>query len=173
MVPSLRDWLTQKQRETKKGRAELKLAERASVWWANQENKQLPTLLEWLQIRRWTEQVKWKDHEKALMRSAGRIHLRNWGVSALSILLTVGVLGYLFRQVDLRNQQEKITVALDSLQKTLGPAVPVNVEKLVEMKRPELILRNCSGVMRPQVNHERNCPWRSPWPVSVKSNRST
>ncbi len=118
----------------------MKLAERASVWWANQENKQLPTLLEWLQIHRWTEPVKWKDHEKALMRSAGRIHLRNWGVSALSILLTVGVLGYLFRQVDLRNQQEKITVALDSLQKTLGPAVPVNVEKLVEMNRPELIL---------------------------------
>ncbi len=37
MVPSLRDWLTQKQRETKKGRAELKLAERAAVWWANKE----------------------------------------------------------------------------------------------------------------------------------------
>ena len=44
MVPSLRQWLTQKQRETKKGRAELKLAERAAVWNANKENKQLPTL---------------------------------------------------------------------------------------------------------------------------------
>ncbi|MFZ4471069.1 MAG: protein kinase, partial [Pirellula sp.] len=44
LVPSLREWLNQKQRETKKGRAELKLAERAATWGANQENKQLPTL---------------------------------------------------------------------------------------------------------------------------------
>lgn len=54
LVPSLREWLNRKQRETKKGRAELKLAERAATWGTNQENRQLPTLLEWLQIRRWT-----------------------------------------------------------------------------------------------------------------------
>ncbi len=50
-------------------------------------------------------------------------------------MLTVGGIAYRFHQNDLRNQQEKIAVALDSLQKTLGPAVPVNVEKLVDMKR--------------------------------------
>jgi formylglycine-generating enzyme required for sulfatase activity len=50
-----------------------------------------------------------------------------------------GTIGYVFQQQHLRSQQEKITVALDSLQKTLGPAVPVNIEKLIEMKRPDLI----------------------------------
>ena len=32
LVPSLRDWLTRKQKETSRGRAELLLADRAGVW---------------------------------------------------------------------------------------------------------------------------------------------
>ena len=32
LVPSLRDWLTRKQKETRRGRAELRLAERSSLW---------------------------------------------------------------------------------------------------------------------------------------------
>jgi serine/threonine protein kinase/formylglycine-generating enzyme required for sulfatase activity len=139
MVPSLREWLTRKQRETKKGRAELKLAERAAVWNVNQENKQLPTLLEWFQIRRWTEKKRWTAPERSLMRRAARVHAINWGSSILSVLILGGIIGYLFQQQSLRSQQEKITVALDSLQKTLGPAVPVNTEKLLEMQRPDLI----------------------------------
>ena len=32
LVPSLREWLTRKQKETRRGRAELKLAERTALW---------------------------------------------------------------------------------------------------------------------------------------------
>ena len=42
LVPSLREWLTRKQKETRRGRAELRLAERAAVWNAKPENRQLP-----------------------------------------------------------------------------------------------------------------------------------
>jgi tetratricopeptide (TPR) repeat protein len=140
MVPSLREWLTQKQRETKKGRAELKLAERAAVWTANKENKQLPTLLEWFQIRRWTETNRWNSSERNVMKTAGRVHARNWSGSILAVILIGSLIGVVFRQQNLRSQQEKITVAIDSLQKTLGRAVPVNIQKLVEMKQPKLIL---------------------------------
>jgi serine/threonine protein kinase/tetratricopeptide (TPR) repeat protein len=139
LVPSLREWLTQKQRETKKGRAELKLAERAATWGANQENKQLPTLWEWMQIRRWTDSKRWTPLEQVVMQKAGRGHLKNWGSALLATVLAGGMIGYVFQQQNLRSQQEKITVALNSLQKTLGPAVPVNIEKLVEMKQPILI----------------------------------
>jgi hypothetical protein len=47
LVPSLRDWLTRKQKETHRGRAELLLADRAAVWNARRENQQLPSLLQW------------------------------------------------------------------------------------------------------------------------------
>jgi tetratricopeptide (TPR) repeat protein len=142
MVPSLREWLTQKQRETQKGRAELKLAERAAVWTANRENKQLPTLVEWYQIRRWTETNRWNSSERNVMKTAGRVHARNWGGSILALILIGSVIGVVFRQQNLRSQQEKITVAIDSLQKTLGPAVPVNIQNLVAMEQPELILKD-------------------------------
>ena len=145
MVPSLREWLTQKQRETQKGRAELKLAERAAVWTANKENKQLPTLFEWFQIRRWTETNRWNSSERNVMRTAARVHARNWGGSILALILIGSVIGVVFRQQSLRSQQEKITVTLDSLQKTLGPAVPVNIDKLTEMKRPDLIRPDLSS----------------------------
>ena len=49
LVPSLRDWLTRKQKETRRGRAELLLADRAAVWNARPENRQLPSLLAMVQ----------------------------------------------------------------------------------------------------------------------------
>jgi hypothetical protein len=39
LVPSLRDWLTRKRKETRRGRAELLLADRAAVWNARPENR--------------------------------------------------------------------------------------------------------------------------------------
>ena len=42
LVPSLREWLTRKQRETRRGRAELRLVERSSLWNAKPENRHLP-----------------------------------------------------------------------------------------------------------------------------------
>ena len=51
LVHSLRDWLTRKQRETRRGRAELRLAERSSLWNAKPENRHLPSALEWANIR--------------------------------------------------------------------------------------------------------------------------
>ena len=145
MVPSLRDWLTQKQRETKKGRAELKLAERAAAWSVNQESKQLPTLVEWLQIRRWTDKRRWTGAERALMRTAARGHAGFWGSSILVVGIIVVVIGTVFQQQHVRSQKEKIIVALDSLQKTLGPAVPVNIKKLLAMKQPDLIRQELNG----------------------------
>ena len=59
LVPSLREWLTRKQRETRRGRAELRLAERSSLWNAKPENRHLPSLLEWASIRMLTKKRDW------------------------------------------------------------------------------------------------------------------
>ncbi len=94
LVPSLSEWLTRKQRETKKGRAELKLAERAATWGANPENKQLPTLWEWLTIRRLTNKDKWRPAEQRLMARSTRIHTTRAGwVTMLGMLLMLGGFG--------------------------------------------------------------------------------
>ena len=74
LVPSLRDWLTRKQKETRRGRAELLLADRAAVWNARPENRQLPSLLQWLQIRWLTAKKNWTPPQRKMMAKAGRYH---------------------------------------------------------------------------------------------------
>ena len=90
LVPSLRDWLTRKQRETRKGRAELKLEERSATWNAKRENKQLPTVTEWLSIRLLTDSRGWTESQRSMMRKAVRVLGTLWGGLLLAVLL-VGV----------------------------------------------------------------------------------
>ncbi len=100
MVPSLREWLTRKQRETSKGRAELKLKERTSAWSTKRENKQLPTAREWLSIRGLTDKKRWTEAEKGMMRRAGAFHLTRSTTVAIFIgLLTAGGL-FTWNRVD-------------------------------------------------------------------------
>ena len=91
LVPSLREWLTRKQRETRRGRAELRLAERSSLWNAKPENRHLPSLLEWANIGLLTRKMDWTDPQRTMMKRAGWVHgLRTLGVAALIALLTWG-----------------------------------------------------------------------------------
>jgi eukaryotic-like serine/threonine-protein kinase len=88
LVHSLREWLTRKQKETRRGRAELLLADRAAVWNTRPENRQLPSLLQWLQIRWLTAKKNWTGQQQKMMRQAGRYHgVRGCVVIVLTILV--------------------------------------------------------------------------------------
>ena len=90
LVPSLRDWLTRKQKETRRGRAELLLADRAAVWTARPENRQLPSLRQWLSIRWLTAKKNRTPPQQRMMRKAGRYHtLRSALVGLLLAVATV------------------------------------------------------------------------------------
>ncbi len=84
LVHSLRDWLTRKQKETRRGRAELLLADRASIWNARAENRQLPSLWQWMQVCSLTDRKKWTAPERKMMAKAGSYHT--------SLALAAGVL---------------------------------------------------------------------------------
>ena len=82
LVPPLRQWLTRNQRETRKGRAELCLAERTALWTKKPESKQLPSRSEWVAIRSLTRRASWTDPQARMMKAAGFYH-----VSRLALLL--------------------------------------------------------------------------------------
>ncbi len=90
LVPSLRDWLTRKQKETRRGRAELLLADRAGVWNTRPENRQLPSLLQWFGIRALTREKVWTPPQRKMMLKAARYHAARGIV--LAVLL--GLLGW-------------------------------------------------------------------------------
>ncbi len=89
LVPSLRDWLTRKQRETRRGRAELRLAERAALWNSKPENRHLPAWWEWLNIRLFTRAKDWAPPQRKLMRRAGRYLAVRGALLAAGLLLLV------------------------------------------------------------------------------------
>src|SRR5262249_42318277 len=91
LVHSLRDWLPRKRRETRRGRAELRLADRAALWSARPENRRLPSVLEWANIRLLTRKREWTEPQRRMMRQAARVHgLRSLGLAILIALLSWG-----------------------------------------------------------------------------------
>ena len=91
LVHSLREWLTRKQKETRRGRAELLLADRAA-WYgcARPENRQLPSMLQWFNIRWWTQKKNWTPPQKKMMAKAGRYH----SVRGLVLAVVLALLGW-------------------------------------------------------------------------------
>jgi serine/threonine protein kinase/formylglycine-generating enzyme required for sulfatase activity len=96
LVHSLRDWLTRKQRETRRGRAELRLVERAASWEARPEARHLPSIGEWAGIRMLNRKSDWSASQRRMMHQADRLHgLRGLGLALLIALMTwAGVEGY-------------------------------------------------------------------------------
>ena len=70
LVPSLREWLTRKQKETRRGRAELRLAERAASWNAKPEIRSLASPWEWCCILLLTDRKIWTGPQRRMMRRA-------------------------------------------------------------------------------------------------------
>ena len=130
LVHSLRDWLTRKQKESRRGRAELLLADRAAVWNARPENRQLPSLLQWLQIKWLTQKKNWTPPQKKLMAKSGRVHAVRGLV--VGVLLAVAT----FTGLTIREQiveQQKATQAaglVNSLSKADIDQVPTIISDL-------------------------------------------
>ena len=95
-MPSLRDWLNRKLRETRRGRAELRLADRTALWSGQPENRFLPPWWEWLILRLLTRKRDWTTPAQTMMRRAAR-HYAAWGALlsvALVVLLLIAREGY-------------------------------------------------------------------------------
>ena len=104
LVPSLRDWLTRKQMETRRGRAELLLSDRAAIWNSRPENRQLPSLWQWLRIESLTDKKKWTAPQRKMMARARR-YLALQGSVFLTLLAIATLAGFSIRQQFLRQQQ--------------------------------------------------------------------
>ena len=132
LVPSLREWLTRKQKETRRGRAELRLADRAALWNAKPENRHLPSWWEMLNIRFLTQKRDWNAPQRKMMRKARTYHATR-GLLLTVFLLLAGFAGYwaygAFRADSLvasllRADPEQVLPIADELQPYLDWARP-------------------------------------------------
>lgn len=103
LVPSLRGWLTSKQQETRRGRAELRLAQQAAEWSARPDQRHLPALWEVLSIRCFTKHRNWTPSQRKMMRSAEWYYAVRSAVIVLLVTI-VGITGLRFRSSNLEQQ---------------------------------------------------------------------
>ena len=127
LVPSLRDWLTRKQKETRRGRAELRLAERAALWNSKPQHRHLPACWEWLNIRLFAPKKDWTPPQRQMMRRAGRYHaVRGAALAVMLMLLSAAGLVVRGRVVE----QNRATHAAGLVQRLLD-ADPAQVAAIV------------------------------------------
>ncbi|MBC7965454.1 MAG: SUMF1/EgtB/PvdO family nonheme iron enzyme [Fuerstia sp.] len=135
LVPSLRDWLTRKQKETRKGRAELKLAERSSLWNTKPENRHLPSLLEWASIRTLTEAEHWTEPQRNMMQRAAWVHRIRSTIAVVGICILVAVGVGLKRQADERRNQAEATRLVEGLLTANTAQLSISLASLENFRR--------------------------------------
>ncbi|HEV3255715.1 MAG TPA: SUMF1/EgtB/PvdO family nonheme iron enzyme [Gemmataceae bacterium] len=111
LVHSLRDWLTRKQRETRRGRAELRLAERAAAWNSKPENRYLPAWWEWANIRLYTRKRDWNPPQRRMMRRAGPYHAVRGGLLVLALVVLAFGGWWTFGALEARARVENLLTA--------------------------------------------------------------
>ena len=149
LVPSLRDWLSRKQRETRRGRAELRLEERAANWNAKPENRQLPTLAEFVNIRALTGSRRWTDGQRRMMTRASRFHGSRSALGAVAVLALVAI-GLVVRANVVRRQE---ATRFEGLVGRLLSAEPNQIPEIVTEldSNPELSTRSLADLLAKEV----------------------
>ncbi len=87
---SLRDWPPASKGKLGGGRAELRLQDARALWKEKRENRHLPSLWEFLNIRLLTDRKRWASSERNMMGKAGRRYHRS-GLICLAIVAVIAV----------------------------------------------------------------------------------
>jgi hypothetical protein len=144
LVPSLRQWLTRKQQETRRGRAELRLAERAALWNAKPENRRLPSLLEWAHIRLLTNRREWTEPQRKTMRRTARYHVTRIGLAVVLLASLLGVGAWVRSRVN--NQQ--MAARADGLVQAILDAETGRAGRPPALGRPAATRHGAAGTCR-------------------------
>ncbi len=154
LVHSLRDWLTRKQRETRRGRTELRLAERAALWQAKPENRHLPSAWEYLTAVWLVPSRKRTPLQQTMLRKAARIRAVRWG-SGLAILMVIGmVIGNVVAAERRRSLRRQVVTALDAVRNNRGLAVPFTLRDLERLPRELVVAELKARYANPEPQHK-------------------
>jgi len=107
LVPSLKKWLTHKQRQSMKGRTELMLEDRANLWSAHPGVRLLPNWWEWASILLVTPRASWSLVQKRMMRQATRHYSVRMFTVALAIPLLSGVTWWVGSRIEAEARRSK------------------------------------------------------------------
>ncbi len=135
LVPSLREWLTRKQKDSRRGRAELRLVDRAALWKEKRENRHLPSLREFLSIWLLTDKTKWTELQQKMMGKAGRLHGIRSALIGLAVAAVLGLGLVISARVEEKRQADYADALVEQLAAADITEVPGIVQKLAGYRR--------------------------------------
>jgi len=157
LVPTLRVWLTSKQRETRRGRAELLLADCAANWNARPENRQLPSFRQWVTILALTAAKTRTQSQGRMMARAKRYHATRGAVFA-AVFVGVASAGLVVAEkVSLQRNASRAAGLVSGLTNADTAHVPAIIQEMNGYRQwtdPILkgILTSTSGGSREKLN---------------------
>ncbi|MCA9216807.1 MAG: protein kinase [Planctomycetales bacterium] len=128
LVPSIREWLNRKQKETWRGRAELCLEERAAQFKHSSETRYLPSFLEYLAIQFGVSRKRRSADERKVLSAASR----RYGVFAAFTSIAVIACWFAIRDLNGRAQASRV---VDSILVAETTELPTQIEKLSPYRR--------------------------------------
>ena len=111
LVTLIRKWLARRQRETMRGRAMILLEERTRWWQESPTSRQLPSFLEWLNIRAFCRRRERSDSQNRLLKATDRLYLVRSSVVLCFAALAIGLFSHLYFQMQAEGLVDRLMTA--------------------------------------------------------------
>lgn len=126
LVPSIRNWLERKERETPAGRARLRLKHLADGWRDTGDRTFIPAPMEFVTIARYVHPAQCTREEQQLYAFAMKRYLRRaMTISAVLVLITI-----FWFQRDWQNREQRADLRVDQLLSAQLSAIPFAISAL-------------------------------------------
>ncbi|MFT7629095.1 MAG: sulfatase activating formylglycine-generating enzyme [Mariniblastus sp.] len=135
LVHVVRQWIAQSQRETRRGRARMRLEERTREWQSRRTNRYLPTWWGYANIRLFTRKSQWNTTQQQMMNNARNLHGIRWGGGLLAVFMVAFGALNLLSSVRFQHQSEQIEIATTTLLSSRGTSVPRAIDDLAKFPR--------------------------------------
>ena len=139
LVPSIRQWLIQQQQGTRRGRADLRLIERAEIWKSKPDNRYLPSLGEFLTASWFIPKSLQTPVQQAMLRKASSVHAIQVG-GLLAVMLMIGfVVTSLLAKEREHSLKNQVVIAVDAVENNRGAAVPLTLNDLKRLPQNHVL----------------------------------
>ena len=126
LVEPLRTWLTLKQRESWKGRAEIRLDELTNQWKTKKAKRLLPSLPEYVSILFGTKRQSRSLDQMSYLKAANIFYV--WRALLLGLVAVLGYIG--LSQVSKRSLRSQVKAEIESTLNSRPDAVPFHIATL-------------------------------------------
>lgn len=115
LIAPIRQWVELRNRTTKAGKARLRLEEFSKLYLSRPMPQALPTLTEYITVRRYVSPASYSSHQATMMSAARRHHWVRLGIWLAAVLIMTAIAGRTYRIVSNQIVQRDNEAALSRL----------------------------------------------------------